>query len=56
MVLLKRLGLLVDRQNLYFRSSPSGTISGEIPLKCYPVGINTAPQSQMDLMGNPAWF
>jgi hypothetical protein len=55
--LLKRLGLLVDRQNLYFRSSPSGTISGEIPLKMLPVMVNMPiPQSQMDLMGNPAGF
>ncbi|MNL61555.1 SusD family protein [compost metagenome] len=55
--LLKRLGLLVERQNLYFRSSPSGTISGEVPLKMTPAMVNMPiPQSQIDLMGKPAGF
>lgn len=55
--LLKRLGLLVERQNLYFRSSPSGTSAGEVPLKMTPVMVNMPiPQSQIDLMGKPAGF
>ena len=55
--LLKRLGLLVERQNLYFRSSPSGTSAGEVPLKMTPVMVNMPiPQTQIDLMGKPAGF
>lgn len=55
--LLKRLGLLVERQNLYFRSSPSGTLSGEVQLKMTPAMVNMPiPQSQIDLMGKPAGF
>lgn len=55
--LLKRLGLLVERQNLYFRSSPSGTISGETHLDMKPYMVNMPiPQSQIDLMGKPAGF
>lgn len=55
--LLKRLGLLVERQNLYFRSSTAGTIAGEKPLNMTPVMVNMPiPQSQIDLMGNPPGF
>lgn len=55
--LLKRLGLLVQRQNLYFRSSTSGTISGEKPLPMTAAMVNMPiPQSQIDLMGNPPGF
>ncbi len=55
--LLKRLGLLVERQNLYFKSSTAGTIAGEKPLNMTPVMVNMPiPQSQIDLMGKPAGF
>ncbi|MGQ7947536.1 RagB/SusD family nutrient uptake outer membrane protein [Flavobacterium sp. WC2509] len=55
--LLKRLGLLVERQNLYFRSSPTGTVSGEIHLDMKPYMVNMpVPQSQIDKMGNPPGF
>lgn len=55
--LLKRLGLLIERQNLYFRSSPSGTLLGEVHLDMKPYMVNMPiPQSQIDLMGKPAGF
>jgi hypothetical protein len=55
--LLKRLGLLVERQNLYMKSSTSGTISGETHLDMKPFMVNMPiPQSQIDLMGKPAGF
>ncbi|OOG62658.1 RagB/SusD family nutrient uptake outer membrane protein [Flavobacterium sp. A45] len=55
--LLKRLGLLVERQNLYFKSSTAGTISGERPLNMTPAMVNMPiPQSQINLMGNPPGF
>lgn len=55
--LLKRLGLLVERQNLYFRSDPAGTNAGEVTLKMTPAMVNMPiPQSQIDLMGKPAGF
>ncbi len=55
--LLKRLGLLVERQGLYYRTSPSGTIAGEtaLPMKSFMVNM-PIPQSQIDLMGNPEGF
>lgn len=55
--LLKRLGLLVERQNLYYRSSTSGTLAGEQPVPMAPYMVNMpVPQSQIDLMGNPEGF
>jgi starch-binding outer membrane protein, SusD/RagB family len=55
--LLKRLGLLVERQNLYFRSSPAGTFAGEVHLDMKPYMVNMPiPQSQIDLMGKPEGF
>lgn len=57
MVFIEKIRSLVERQNLYFRSSPSGTISGEVQLKMTPVMVNMPiPQSQIDLMGKPAGF
>lgn len=53
--LLKRLGLLVQRQNLYFRSSPTGTKAGEVHLDMKPYMVNMpVPQSQYEKMGKPA--
>lgn len=55
--LLKRLGLLVERQSLYYRTSTSGTLAGERPLPMMPFMVNMPiPQSQIDLMGKPAGF
>lgn len=55
--LLKRLGLLVERQNLYFRSSTSGTEAGQTHLDMKPHMVNMPiPQSQINLMGNPPGF
>lgn len=55
--LLKRLGLLVERQNLYMKSSTSGTLAGEKPINMAPHMVNMPiPQSQINLMGNPAGF
>lgn len=55
--LLKRLGLLVERQNLYFKSSTSGTKAGEKPLNMLPHMVNMPiPQAQINLMGNPSGF
>lgn len=55
--LLKRLGLLVERQNLYFRSSTAGTIAGEKHLDMKPYMVNMPiPTSQITLMGNPSGY
>lgn len=55
--LLKRLGLLVERQNLYFRSSTSGTEAGQVHLDMKPWMVNMPiPQTQINLMGNPPGF
>lgn len=53
--LLKRLGLLVERQNLYMKSSTAGTIAGEKPIPMTPVMVNIPiSQTTFDLMGRPA--
>src|SRR5690606_37473793 len=48
--LLKRLGLLVERQNLYYRYGSNSSNQVPEPMKPHMVRL-PIPQSQIDLMG-----
>jgi hypothetical protein len=50
--LLKRMGLLVERQSMYYQYGSTSTNVVNEPMQPYMVNL-PVPQSQIDLMGNP---